>query len=36
MAAGPGSKLTVFANGQDAPQALVEIETLLAAKFEED
>ncbi len=36
LAAGPGSKLTVFANGQDAPQALVEIETLLAAKFEED
>lgn len=36
LAAGPGSKLTVHANGQDASQALAEIETLLKRKFDED
>ena len=36
LAAGPGSKLTVSAQGQDAPQALAEIETLLKRKFDED
>jgi phosphocarrier protein len=36
LAAGPGSKLTVHANGQDAPQALAEIETLIDGKFNED
>ena len=36
LAAGPGSKLTVHAQGQDAPQALAEIETLLRRKFDED
>ncbi|HEV2393501.1 MAG TPA: HPr family phosphocarrier protein [Verrucomicrobiae bacterium] len=36
LAAGPGSKLTVHAHGQDASQALDEIETLLKRKFDED
>ena len=36
LAAGPGSKLTVHASGHDAHQALVEIETLIQRKFDED
>ena len=36
LAAGPGSKLTVHANGQDAVQALAELETLVKSKFNED
>ncbi len=36
LAAGPGSKVTVHANGQDATQALAEIETLMSRKFDED
>jgi phosphocarrier protein HPr len=36
LAAGPGSKLTVYANGQDAPQALAELETLIKRKFDEE
>ncbi len=36
LAAGPGSKLTVHANGQDAPQALTELETLIKRKFDEE
>ena len=36
LAAGPGSKLTVQANGHDAPQALAEIETLINRKFDEE
>ena len=36
LAAGPGSKLTVSAQGQDAPQALTEIETLIKRKFDEE
>jgi phosphocarrier protein HPr len=36
LAAGPGSKLTVHAEGQDACQALAELETLLDHKFGED
>ena len=36
LAAGPGSKLTVYAHGQDAPQALAEIQTLIEAKFDEE
>jgi phosphocarrier protein HPr len=36
LAAGPGSKLTVSAHGQDAPQALAELETLLQRKFDEE
>jgi phosphocarrier protein len=35
LAAGPGSTLTVHAHGQDASQALNEIESLFKAKFEE-
>src|SRR5882724_10400561 len=35
LAAGPGSKLTVSAQGHDASQALAEIETLIKRKFEE-
>lgn len=36
LAAGPGSTLTVHANGQDALQALNEIETLIKRKFDEE
>ena len=36
LAAGPGSKLTVHAQGHDASQALAEIETLIKNKFDED
>src|SRR5580700_4173109 len=36
LAAGPGSKLTVHADGNDANQALTELETLLNRKFDED
>ena len=36
LAAGPGSKLTVHANGHDASQALTEIETLINRKFDEE
>jgi len=36
LAAGPGSKLKVHAEGQDASQALAELETLVARKFDED
>jgi phosphocarrier protein len=36
LAAGPGSKLTIHAQGNDAPQALAEIETLIKRKFDED
>jgi len=36
LAAGPGSKLTVSAQGQDAPQALAELETLIKEKFNEE
>lgn len=36
LAAGPGSKLTVHAEGNDASQALTELETLLNRKFDED
>ncbi len=36
LAAGPGSKLTVHAQGYDASQALAEIETLIQRKFDED
>ena len=35
LAAGPGSKLTISAEGQDASQALAEIETLFKQKFDE-
>ncbi len=36
LAAGPGSKLTVSAEGNDAPRAMVEIEALVKRKFDED
>jgi phosphocarrier protein len=36
LAAGPGSKLTVSAEGPDAPQAICELESLLKRKFDED
>ena len=36
LAAGPGSKLTVHAQGQDASQALAEIEVLVKRKFDEE
>jgi phosphocarrier protein len=36
LAAGPGSKLTVQAQGHDASQALAELETLINRKFDED
>src|SRR5260221_11013329 len=35
LAAGPGSKLTVYAQGQDASQALSELETRLKRKSHE-
>src|SRR5678815_4089990 len=36
LAAGPGSKLLIFAEGHDAARALVEIEILVKRKFDED
>ena len=36
LAAGPGSKLTVHAQGHDASQALTELETLINRKFDEE
>jgi phosphocarrier protein len=36
LAAGPGSRLKIQADGQDAQQALYEIEALLKRKFDED
>ena len=36
LAAGPGSKLHVHAKGQDAAQALHELEALMRRKFDED
>ena len=36
LAAGPGSKLTVSADGPDASQALAEIEALIKRKFDEE
>ena len=36
LAAGPGSKVTVHAQGHDASQALTELETLINRKFEEE
>src|SRR3989440_2896082 len=36
LAAGPGSKLTVHAQGNDASQALAELETLIKRKFDEE
>jgi phosphocarrier protein HPr len=36
LAAGPGSKLVLHAEGDDAQRALVEIEALMRRKFDED
>ena len=36
LAAGPGSKLRVEANGPDAANAISEIESLLKRKFDEE
>ena len=36
LAAGPGSRLTIHALGQDASQALAELEILIKRKFDED
>jgi phosphotransferase system HPr-like phosphotransfer protein len=36
LTAGPGTKLTVHANGADAHAALGEIEALIKRKFDED
>lgn len=36
LAAGPGSKLTVIADGPDASKAVTEIESLLKRKFDEE
>jgi phosphocarrier protein HPr len=35
LAAGPGSKVMVSAQGQDAPQALAELEKIFNQKFDE-
>lgn len=36
LAAGPGSKFLVHAEGHDASQALTELETLVNRKFDEE
>src|SRR5271170_7111935 len=36
LAAGPGSKLTIHANGADAQLAIAEIEALVKRKFDEE
>src|SRR5213080_5227155 len=36
LAAGPGSKLSVHAEGADAARAVTELESLLNRKFDED
>jgi phosphocarrier protein HPr len=36
LAAGPGSRLRIHADGHDASQAISELEALVASKFNED
>jgi phosphocarrier protein len=36
LAAGPGCKIIIYADGHDASAAIGEIETLLKRKFDED
>ena len=36
LAAGPGSKIRIQADGEDAAKAVTEIEALLKRKFDED
>src|SRR2546421_921622 len=35
LAAGPGSKLLLIAEGEDAPRAVIELEALVKEKFNE-
>src|SRR5690349_5104429 len=36
LAAGPGSKLTIYGEGDDCTEALAEIEALMKRKFDEE
>ena len=36
LAAGPGSKLTLYVRGADAQQAIAELEALVQRKFDEE
>ena len=36
LAAGPGSRLLIFAEGEDAARVVVELEALLKRKFDEE
>ena len=36
LAAGPGSRLLIFAEGEDATRVVVELEALLKRKFDEE
>jgi phosphocarrier protein len=36
LAAGPGSKITVFCEGEDCQQALAELEAVIKRKFDEE
>ena len=36
LAAGPGSKLTIYCEGDDCVEALAEVEALLKRKFDEE
>lgn len=36
LAAGPGSRLKIYAEGRDAAQALAELERLIKRKFDEE
>src|SRR5512138_387871 len=36
LAAGPGSKLTIYCEGDDCAEAMAEIEALLKRKFDEE
>ena len=36
LAAGPGSRLMIYAEGEDAARVVVELEALLKRKFDED
>ena len=36
LAAGPGCKIVVYCDGEDAAQALAEIEAVIKRKFDED
>jgi phosphocarrier protein HPr len=36
LAAGPGSTITVFCDGEDCQQALAEIEAVIKRKFDEE